>query len=270
MDNPFGTDDPAEMAKLAVWYTFQGLLFYFCSSFASRTWSRLFNSNKAGTKVKNGIDQLEPKKSAASCYFLWAFAGLFGIHHFYMGRILHGIMAAWTLNFCGLGWFADAVMIPFYVHGFNSRCHQKAPLDGTRWSLCIKLPGTIFSIVAIVFGSVLYLPWMIQFTGLVDIDRIAAQTQVNPYETLGLSRMASLAEAKVAYRKESLRWHPDRNLNCGKECEYKMHEITKAYEQVKKRKAPAPRDRTFQGMFVEAGKDWMALMESLGMVGFNG
>ena len=68
-----------------------------------------------------------------------------------------------------------------------------------------------------------------------------ACSKVNPYELLGISSGASSSEAKSAYRTASLRWHPDRNpglgpqrrllvssVRCGKECEDKMSEITKA------------------------------------------
>ena len=48
-----------------------------------------------------------------------------------------------------------------------------------------------------------------------------------PYETLGLKRNASSDEVKKAFRKLSLKYHPDKNKAKGAEDRYK--EITNAY-----------------------------------------
>lgn len=48
------------------------------------------------------------------------------------------------------------------------------------------------------------------------------------YQTLGVSKSASDAELKAAYRKQALLWHPDRNKTA--EATEKFKEINKAYE----------------------------------------
>lgn len=48
------------------------------------------------------------------------------------------------------------------------------------------------------------------------------------YEVLGVSKSASEAELKAAYRKQALAWHPDRNKS--KEAETKFKEINEACE----------------------------------------
>jgi DnaJ-class molecular chaperone len=48
------------------------------------------------------------------------------------------------------------------------------------------------------------------------------------YEILGVTKNASEAEIKRAYRKQALQWHPDRNKN--PEANDKFKEINKAYE----------------------------------------
>ena len=48
------------------------------------------------------------------------------------------------------------------------------------------------------------------------------------YETLGVSKGASDAEIKTAYRKQALKWHPDTNKSTG--ANEKFKEVTKAFE----------------------------------------
>ena len=48
------------------------------------------------------------------------------------------------------------------------------------------------------------------------------------YDVLGVSKTASAAELKSAYRKLALEWHPDRNKSA--EAESKFKEINEAYQ----------------------------------------
>lgn len=210
------------------------------------------------------VDQLQHKKRVSTSYLLWLLAGAFGVHHFYLGRMVHGLVALWSFNLLGVGWVIDGFMIPFYVGGFNSRrTALMAPYDTSRRSLLCRLPLMVLALIVCVIGFGLYLPKVLHATGVVDIDRLAAQTEVNPYDTLGLSRVPTAAEARAAYHRESLRWHPDRNAGCGKQCERKMSEITKAYELIKKRQAPVPPDRTWEAWLKDIGSDWVHVLEVL-------
>ena len=49
------------------------------------------------------------------------------------------------------------------------------------------------------------------------------------YKILGVDKSASQDEIKKAFRKLSVKWHPDRN-NGSKEAEAKFKEIAEAYE----------------------------------------
>jgi len=61
------------------------------------------------------------------------------------------------------------------------------------------------------------------------------------YEILGVSRNATLEEIKAAYRKQALKWHPDRNKS--PEATERFKEINKAFEVLSDPKKRAIYDR---------------------------
>src|SRR5438045_9635594 len=62
------------------------------------------------------------------------------------------------------------------------------------------------------------------------------------YNTLGVSRNASDADIKTAYRKLAMTYHPDRN-NGSKEAEERFKEITEAYDVLRDEQKRAAYDR---------------------------
>jgi len=51
--------------------------------------------------------------------------GLSGLHRFYMGRWMSGLLWLFTGGLCGVGNIIDIFVIPHLVHGANN--------DGTGW-----------------------------------------------------------------------------------------------------------------------------------------
>lgn len=209
--------------------------------------------------------QLQKRKRLSTSYLLWLISGPVGnAHHFYLGRLTHGLFGIWTLNLLGFGWVLDLFFMPCYVKSFNSRyAAEKAEKDGTRWLLCGRLPIMLLAGVTAAAVGFCYTPWVLQRTGVVDIDRLAAQTQENPYNVLELPRGGPMTEVKSAYRKLSKEWHPDHNLNCGKRCDEKMAEINKAFDAIKKRQAPMPEDDTWGRRIEHILEDWGHVMREL-------
>ena len=61
-----------------------------------------------------------PQKSKLVAYFLWLIGGIFGLHHYYIGKDDQGFL--WLTSFggyFGCGWFRDFFKIPTYVGEVN-------------------------------------------------------------------------------------------------------------------------------------------------------
>jgi RND superfamily putative drug exporter len=54
-------------------------------------------------------------KSVGIAYLWWFFFGLFGVHHFYLGKTNRGLLYLCTGGICGLGWLIDLFTLPRQV-----------------------------------------------------------------------------------------------------------------------------------------------------------
>lgn len=58
-------------------------------------------------------------RSILVAYILWFFLGLLGVHRFYAGRWISGIVWFLTGGLLGIGWLIDIILIPGMIDRFN-------------------------------------------------------------------------------------------------------------------------------------------------------
>ncbi|XP_033625382.1 uncharacterized protein LOC117288580 [Asterias rubens] len=63
-------------------------------------------------------------RSLADAYVLWFPLGIFGFHHFYLGRIGFGVIYSFTLGLGGVGWLVDFCRIPSLVQETNDKLRR--------------------------------------------------------------------------------------------------------------------------------------------------
>ena len=90
------------------------------------------------------------------------------------------------------------------------------------------------------------------------------------YETLGVSRNASEADIKKAYRKLTMQYHPDRNLDNPEEAAEKFKEIQKAYDTLSDPQKKAAYDQYGHAAFEQGGFGGAGAGDFGGFGGFGG
>lgn len=71
--------------------------------------------------MSHGPVYVYSQKSLAVAYILWFFFGLFGIQHFYLGKIGRGILYLLTAGVFGIGWIVDLFTLPAQTRAVNAQ-----------------------------------------------------------------------------------------------------------------------------------------------------
>lgn len=84
--------------------------------------------------VSNGAGVVQnpnpKKKSIVVAYVLWLFGGIFGMHHYYLGRDKHGFVWWTTLGGFGIGWLGEVLKVRKYVADANEDQKYMSELIG--------------------------------------------------------------------------------------------------------------------------------------------
>ncbi len=59
------------------------------------------------------------RRSMLMAYLLWGFLGVFGIHRFYLGRPISGVIWLLTGGLAGIGWLVDVFLTYYMVREEN-------------------------------------------------------------------------------------------------------------------------------------------------------
>lgn len=181
----------------------------------------------AGEVRRVDAEHLTQRKSTATTYMLCICAGIFGAHHFYLDRVVHGVVCLYTGNFLMVGWVVDLLAVPMYVRGYNQRAANSAPIASTCKSLSCRLIllyclGCVAFVIALV-----KLPRGLHNLRVMDLDMQMAGTSQNPYDLLGVSRGCSATTAHLGYGEQVKRLNPT-GRPCTGLCRAKMDDLEKS------------------------------------------
>lgn len=224
------------------------------------------------------LSQVKPKKSVLTAYIVFFMAGITGAHHFYLDRLVHGVMAVCSMNFFLLGWCLDALLMPWYVKGANQSTADCAPTDTGGLRLLCRLPVISSAALAVFTAFFIQTPTFLNDLGVVDIDAHLARTQSNPYELLGVvhgaprnvvdqaleERMKELAKSRVCLEKPRGKACKDKQEQLSRAAAYALRQVTPVRQSAShrrdrrsSRKLPAEYDDSWAGRL---SLQWKALL----------
>lgn len=83
----------------------------------------VINNTNTNTNTNTNVNSIPVNlrmKNKWTAFFLCLFLGLIGVHKFYEGKILMGVIYLFTGGLCGIGWIIDLIILigkpnPYYV-----------------------------------------------------------------------------------------------------------------------------------------------------------
>lgn len=125
----------------------------------------------------------------------------------------------------------------------------------------------MYLLVATAILGIFVLKALEEYYGL-DGD-VSGETRLQHLAVLGLEDGATESDIRRSYRTLSIRWHPDRNTNCGASCQQRFHEVAAAYEYLMRQQRKAKMDE--ENAESTKGDDTSGLkVTSQGIVDFSG
>ncbi|KAL4217106.1 TM2 domain [Mactra antiquata] len=138
-------------------------------------------------------------------YLCWFFGGIFGLHHFYLGRDKHALVWWMSLGGLSLGWFRDLWRLPEYLYEANKDPRVKAAFRARRqqhekppWKVA-RFAGQMFIGMLLGYLFRLAIPEKV----LDDLDVVGPILKVIlpiPGVSLGVYLVSNIGIQKVAYR----------------------------------------------------------------------
>jgi len=205
-----------------------------------------------GMDVSIPVQHLRKRKELCTAYVLWCFTGLMGAHHFYLDRVLHGCLSMWSLNFLGVGWLIDGLLMSSYLRGTNRLAAPSSLPDGSTARICVQLPSLMIVMCVLAITVLVKGPTLVHKSGLVDVQQLAAGTSINPYELLDLSPDSDESAAENAYMAMFLKHRNE----CVHNCTARLTDLKRArnYTTGEKWRLEAEHSRFEQGE--DSARDW--------------
>lgn len=146
---------------------------------------------------------LRHPKDVKTVYVVFFVAGLFGAHHFYLDRLVHGLVAAMTLNFLCFGLCFDLLLIPLYTHAFNAGTGFIAPKERSCLRCFCCIPVLLVAVLACWWCAWAKVPGTLDRFGFIDFDTKLAGTSSNPYVLLGIPKGSSASRVQKAFERKA-------------------------------------------------------------------